>query len=338
MRNSASTRVGMTVVEILIVITIIALLLQLALPAVEMSREAARQTQCLNNLRQIGLAAQLHVTTHGHFPTGGWSSVWSGDPKRGYGPDQPGGWCYNVLPYLEEVSLHDMGLELAPIDQRAEGAKMFETPVPVFVCPSRRLVRAWPFARTLYNIADTDKAGRSDYAANIGSLEPRDQRSPGPVSYADAKDWVKGNDIFKNWAAMGHNGVVYQRSKVSPAKVTDGLSKTFFGGEKFLSPAHYKDGNSHGDDQSLYIGFDRDTARSTNTLHPPLRDAKRESAWMRYGDSADVIDWNFGSPHLSSCNFVHCDGSVNKVAYDVDMELFSAMGSRGAEPSDVSLP
>lgn len=328
--SRGGSRDGMSLVELLIVITIIAMLLQLILPAVEMSREAARNTQCQNSLRQIGLAAQMHEGVHGHFPTGGWTSVWVGDPKRGYGQDQPGGWCYNLLPYLEEGDLHDMGVELQPKDQREEGAKMFETPVKVFVCPSRRLARSWPFARALYNVADTDKAGRSDYAANMGSLEPRDQRSPGPVSYADAETWLEGNDTGKNWAAMGHDGVVFQRSRVRLAQVKDGLSKTLFAGEKFMSPTHYKDGASNGDDQSLYIGFDRDIARSTNSLHPPLRDTERESAWITHGDSAEVTDWNFGSPHLNACNFVRCDGSVDSVAFDVDIEVFVAMGNRAA--------
>lgn len=327
-------RHGFSLIELLIVVAIISLLLQLALPAVEMSREAARRTQCQNNLRQIGIAAQLHVNTHESLPTGGWTSVWVGDPKRGYGKDQPGGWCYNLLPYMEEQSLHDMGINVLPIHQRVEGAKMFATPVPLFVCPSRRLARPWPFARTLYNIADTDRAGRSDYAANIGNLEPLDQGAPGPTSYKNALKWRDGDDRLKDWVATRHNGIVFQRSMVTPSMITDGQSKTFFGGEKFLSPDHYKDGESHGDDQSLYIGFDRDTARSTNELHPPIRDEKRENFWVRFGDDPRVVDWNFGSAHPSVCHMVSCDGSVSAVAYDVDMGVFSAQGSRAGETLD----
>ncbi len=250
----------MTLVEVLVVIAIISLLIQMTLPAVEMSREAARRTHCKNNLRQIGVATELHIGAHEHFPSGGWTSVWVGDPKRGFGEDQPGGWCYNLLPYLEEQPLHDLGADLPPILQRGLGAKMFATPVSMFVCPSRRLARPWPFSRVLYNVADIDKAGRSDYAANMGNLAPSDQGGPGPTSYKNALKWNVGEDRLKDWVATRHNGVVFQRSLVKPSMVSDGLSKTFLAGEKFLSPEHYKDGVINGDDQGLSIGFDRDTA------------------------------------------------------------------------------
>ena len=71
MRRSA--RGGFTLIELLIVIGIISLLVQLAIPAVMTAREAARRARCQNNLRQICLAATLHQGTHGYFPSGGWS-------------------------------------------------------------------------------------------------------------------------------------------------------------------------------------------------------------------------------------------------------------------------
>jgi prepilin-type processing-associated H-X9-DG protein len=224
-----------------------------------------------------------------------------------------------------------MGKNILPRLRRAEGAKMFATPVSAFVCPSRRSAQPWPFIRALVNISPPNTAGRSDYAANIGNRQPTDQRAPGPPSYRVASTWQEGDNRLKNWVATKHNGVVFQRSTVTPGMITNGLSKTFFAGEKFLSTNHYEDGEAYGDDQSLYVGFDRDNARSTNELHPPMRDAKIESNWYGEGDDASVVDWNFGSAHPGACNMLFCDGAVIPVDYEVDMRIFSAQGSRSPD-------
>ena len=105
----APRRTGFTLVELLVVITIIGILISLLLPAVQAAREAARRAQCSNNLKQLGLGVLLHEQAVGHFPTGGWGSGWHGDPDQGFGPDQPGSWLFTVLPYIEQQGLFDMG-------------------------------------------------------------------------------------------------------------------------------------------------------------------------------------------------------------------------------------
>src|SRR5690349_6670512 len=101
-------RRGFTLVELLVVIAIIGILVGLLLPAVQSARESARRLQCNNNLKQMGIGAQNHATSIGHYPAGGWGWYWIGDPDMGTNWRQPGGWIYNLLPYIEQQNLHDL--------------------------------------------------------------------------------------------------------------------------------------------------------------------------------------------------------------------------------------
>ena len=106
------------------VITIIGILIALLLPAVQAAREAARMTQCRNNLKQISLAALDHEHSNGWLPEGGWGYTWVGDPTRGFDKNQVGGFFYNILPYLEQQALHNLELgATSPTDKldRAAG-------------------------------------------------------------------------------------------------------------------------------------------------------------------------------------------------------------------------
>ena len=112
-------RSAFTLVELLVVITIIGILIALLLPAVQAAREAARIAQCQNNIKQLALGCLDHESATKRFPTGGWGFAWTGDPDRGTDWRQPGGWIYNVLPYIEQQALHDLGSGTPPGSRRS---------------------------------------------------------------------------------------------------------------------------------------------------------------------------------------------------------------------------
>lgn len=160
---------GFTIVELLVVIAIIGLLVALVMPAIQAAREASRQANCQNNLKQIGTGVQQHVSTLGYYPTGGWapdqvapnpgSGGWVGDPDMGTGPHQPGGWIYNLLPYIDQQPLHDLGAgapttnNTGGVNQAGgfttpsrQGANAFRmmSPLSLFNCASRRRAMLFP--------------------------------------------------------------------------------------------------------------------------------------------------------------------------------------------------
>ena len=109
MNKLSRSRRGFTLVELLVVIAIIGILVALFLPAIQAAREAARRSQCVNNLKQVSLGAINHESAFRVFPSTGLGHGWVGDPNYGHGPKQPGGWIYNTLPFIEEQTIHDMG-------------------------------------------------------------------------------------------------------------------------------------------------------------------------------------------------------------------------------------
>jgi prepilin-type N-terminal cleavage/methylation domain-containing protein len=316
-------RRGFTLVELLVVIAIIGILVAMLLPAVQAAREAARRSQCQNHLKQLSLAFQTHADTHGHYPTGGWGGNWLAEPERGFGTGQTGGWFYNILPFVEEHSLRDVGKGLTRQAKWAAFIERDKLAVSIFHCPSRRAVRTYPndMGHRPANGQLSPEHARADYAANAGDIEQLEVHciSVQPRNEAEADNGKPG------WppTLKEFNGIVYCGSEVKLRNVTDGTSNTYSVGEAYLDPEHYEDGREHSNDWTVWTGFQDDQARSTH--YSPATGESRAPVQ----DTAGVRFWeSFGSSHPGGTFMAYLDGSVRLVNYEVNPEIHRSSGHR----------
>jgi prepilin-type N-terminal cleavage/methylation domain-containing protein len=299
-------RRAFTLVELLVVIAIIGILVSLLLPAVQMARESARRTQCLNNMKQMGLAFQMHHNDLGHFPAGGWGWDYVGEPDSGFAEAQSGGWTYNILPYIEQQNLRDIGKgQVGPLLQ-TELARLVSKPIGMFICPSRRSASVYPIRVQPRNAATVTEGAKIDYAANAG--DGANERNGG--SPWDPAGSFPGPNAY--------TGIVFCYNTITVDQVKDGTSNTIMVGEKYLNPANYSNGSDAADNENLYVGFDNDHSRTTaDGAYPPLRDNRQVGSRHIYG-----------SNHTSSWNVVMCDGSTKGISFFLDRAIFRSLGNR----------
>jgi prepilin-type N-terminal cleavage/methylation domain-containing protein len=299
-------RSAFTLVELLVVIAIIGMLVGLLLPAVQQAREAARQMQCGNNLKQQGLASLNHESTTKAMPSGGWDGYWVGDGDQGFGETQPGGWTFSLLPYMEQNAVFMLGANgVIETDQtQKDGAKTrAETVIPVFNCPSRRSAIAYPYALSavLINTTACTVTGKLDYAGNGGDSGNGNWNSGGygtsPNTIAAGRTQTK---------SITCSGVIFFKSAVTMGEIRDGTSNTYLIGEKYVCNTHYEDGKDGGDDIVVYCGNDEDIIRQGNS--------------QPFQDRNAIQQGSFGSAHAGSFGMAMCDGSVQRISYAIDLE------------------
>lgn len=210
---------GFTLIELLVVIAIIAVLIALLLPAVQQAREAARRTQCKNNLKQLGLALHNYHETAGCFPPsyliqpGGSATMGAASPTTG---DAGPGWTAlaMLLPQIEQANLYN-SLNINLPSWHASNAAFVQRQIPAYLCPSAlNGTGVYPVVNSGGTVLAT--FARGNFVASAGRIDVWDETAADLSSIAD--------------------GVFYRNSRTAIRDITDGLSTTVFFGEQ--TPSH----------------------------------------------------------------------------------------------------
>ena len=240
-------RPAFTLVELLVVITIIGILVAMMLPAMQSVREAAQRIECANHLRQIGLGFLAHHEATGAFPNGGAKYDWSGwGDGRAWAnctPSSPASahivpapfdqqdwsWGYQILPYVGETALW----------QNPDDDLVRSTPTAIYFCPSRRR----PVVH--YTPGNWGLRAMTDYDGNAGTCS---YGGDGGGCYGDGT--VDGIVVMQGDMPGGGTRII------SLADVTDGASNTIMAGEKRMNAEYYffAPGAGEPDDDAGYVG------------------------------------------------------------------------------------
>jgi prepilin-type N-terminal cleavage/methylation domain-containing protein len=300
------SRTGMTVIELLVVMAIIGILVGMLLPAVQAAREATRRVVCQNHLKQIGLGFQMHHTTIGWLPTGGWGWDWTGDADRGYDERQPGGWTYNLLPFIEQSDLHDADKGSQGAIKLSRAADRLQALVELFSCPSRRSGELTVTYQQMFNADYREMVAKSDYAVNCGD-QPRNEISGGPPA---------GTTTPPPTPTL-ETGISFRCSRIGFNAILDGTTHTLCVGEKYLAIDRWGSGTDAADNESMFTGYNNDLFRSTNEIFfPPSVDRHH------------VVRFSYGSAHPAGFHAVMCDGSVHTYGFEIEKEVYRRLGNR----------
>jgi prepilin-type N-terminal cleavage/methylation domain-containing protein len=314
MNTLLKRRSAFTLVELLVVIAIIGVLVAILLPAIQAAREAARRTQCVNNLKQLGLACLNYNSARKEYPTGGtepWHDEGQGTAIHGKGY----GWMVQILPYVEDTALQNISKGYGAGNRQLD-LEVRKTPVPLYFCPSRR--QNVVHQRGASSEDCSKGCAMNDYAG----VTPDNDLIVTPASH---EPWFwQGNAHGHPPANKPFMGVIVRTLSARPTRdkdILDGHSKTMVVTEKRLHANRYELSSWH-DDIGWTDGWDPDIMRYTGYL--PGVDMRQGAQ----GAPGDEVGYHVGSAHSTAVQAVFADGRVTQVSYDVNANVFNSMGHR----------
>jgi len=307
MKNDHTNRTGFTLIELLVVIAIIGILVALLLPAVQQAREAARRSQCKNNLKQLAVALHNYEDVHTTFPPGlitvnptatvvicslgtgfGASDSWT-EAQTGAGVHGTS-WLLQTLPYIDSNTIYsDWNFELSPSGNRAVG----ERDIPIFYCPSRR-----NSAQSEARMFQDWERGGNDYGGCLGACN----------GFHDCGTHEFWRVATGNRPEAPCKGIFRVNSATRLHEITDGTSNTILIGE--LDRLDISTGNFSQDGWAIG-GSPTIFSTCSNRCRGPNSDFFEEPA----------------SEHTGGVHVGLADGAVRFIADPIDIRTFAALGS-----------
>lgn len=309
-------RAGFTIIELLVVIAIIGILVALTLPAVQHAREAARRTQCRNNLKQISLAVLEFENAYGAFPPARLQPrPTDTDPEFTCGGEEPT-WFVRVMPFLDaeaQWSGWDLYRPFREHDEEQRNGNL-----STFLCPTRRSMadalgsRFFSTSGTTTTVTlpcgcvvtvntggtEEELSGAvGDYAGNHGDLSPGAWGSPTDL-------WFGGNGtgaIISSRARCDSGNPVDWADQIRPRDIIDGMSNTALIGELHVPQGRL---GQFPDNPPMYDGDYFGAASRLAGPTMPLADGMRDTT---------ASPLSFGSWHDGVCHFAFCDGSIRAI-------------------------
>lgn len=325
-RSKLHKLLGFTLIELLVVIAIIAILIALLLPAVQQAREAARRTQCRNNLKQIGLAMHNYHDIYNQFALHIWNSPWSNPPETGGFDDwtngSRGSWMVRILPQIDQAPLFNSfnfaaqgpGVALE-WQTNAAGVRLSSTIIPAYMCPTD--------GAPVRN-RDDPSWGKSSYAISAGNSNMNTQPDCGRNNLGNTFSLGRSHHADGDRAMWGSGIALRGPWSASIKDLRDGTSNTIMVGESLPECTdHQWTGWTH---------FNNNWATTTAPINWPVHCQNRPRVTETI---PGCHDWNdhgysqgFKSDHTGGAHVVLADGSVKFLSTNIDWMTLQRLGER----------